>query len=156
MGFMVSRDICDNPEYFSEYLRFIAMSDQRKGIATTHMLINDGDILGYITLRASSYTKDVCGTVLGEPAIEIFELAVADGNERTGTGSALVKYAILKAMDLRESIGVRYVLLLATKSAVPFYEKIGFEKVGAIGEVPRDQMNQECIPMYLLLPEDQN
>jgi len=93
--------------------------------------------------------------LLGEPAIEVFELAVADGMERCGIGSALIRLAIGIAMLTRESnMGIRYLLVCATKDALPFYEK-KFHKMSSYGEIPRDQMNQTCIPMIMELPIEQ-
>lgn len=157
--FRVSPFSCENPEYFEQYLRSFARIDWRKGIATTHLLVEEDDvgekrILGFISLRASSYTKELEDSVMGDPAVEIFELAVADGEEQSGIGTALVKYAIGLAADLRGYIGVKYVLVLATETAAPFYEKIGFARVGSIGQVPRDYTNKNCVPMYALLPEE--
>ena len=159
-NFRVNPSSCENPEYFSSYLLFSALSDWRTGLGTTHLLIEQSEdeekILGYITLRASSYTKENMGSVLGEPAMEIFELAVAEGEERQGVGETLVKYAIADAMSLREeSLGIKYVLLCATEQAVTFYEHMGFGRIGQYGEVPRDLTNQNCIPMILKLPEEE-
>jgi ribosomal protein S18 acetylase RimI-like enzyme len=157
--FRVNPSSCANPEYFSWYLSNIAYSDWQKGLSTTHVLIDDEAgrerIVGYITLRASSFTQDIEGKVMGKPAVEIFELAIADGEERNGAGTLLVKVALSIAANLRRFIGVRYVLLLAASTAVDFYKKFGFETVGSYGEIPKDQMNKECVPMYILLPEEQ-
>lgn len=156
-NFRVNPSSCANPEYFAEYLQFVAFSDLKKGLGTTHLLIEEENgvekVLGYITLRASSYTRDLGEIVLGEPALEIFELAVADGEEKRGVGTALIKFAIGLAMIMREeTAGVRYLLVCATERAYPFYEKNAFGKIASYGQIPRDQMNQNCIPMHMELP----
>lgn len=157
--FRVNPSSCKDPGYFSWYLQFAALPDWQKGLSTTHMMVQRGDgedkILGYISLRASSYIKNTGDALLGEPAIEVFELAVADGMERCGIGSALIRLAIGIAMLTRESnMGIRYLLVCATKDALPFYEK-KFHKMSSYGEIPRDQMNQTCIPMIMELPIEQ-
>ena len=159
-NFRVNPSSCENPDYFTDYLLFNAIEDGKKGMGTTRVLVEcnktEEKIIAYITLRASSYTKEYNNTVIGNPALEIFELAVADGKEGEGIGTKLVKYAITMAADLREkALGVRYVLLCATPKAVSFYEKVGFAKVDQFGEVPRDGTNRKCVPMYLELPVKQ-
>lgn len=155
--FRVNPSSCKDPEYYEYYLQSVAMIDWSKGLGTTHLMIEedaDGEkILGYITLRTSSYTRYIADLELGDPAMEIFELAVADGEERQGIGSALIKFAIGLSMIVRENTaGVRYILVCATKEAFPFYEKNRFGKIASYGQIPRDQMNQNCIPMHMELP----
>lgn len=156
-SFRVNPLSCVDSEYYENYLQSIAMLDWKKGLGTTHLLIEEENgverILGYITLRASSYTRFYGDIAMGDPALEIFELAVADGEERKGIGSELIAFAIGVAMETRqETAGVRYILVCATKEALPFYERQHFGKIASYGQIPRDQMNQSCIPMHMELP----
>lgn len=157
-GFQVNPDSCGNPYHYEEYIRFIAISDRNSGKGTTHIFTRNisqtEELLGYITLRASSYTKIIDGVVYGNPALEIFELAVKNGCERQGIGRDLVKFAIASADSLRESaIGIEYITLCADEHAVPFYEKCGFGRLSDQGIIPRENWNKRCIPMLLKLPE---
>lgn len=157
-SFQVNPDSCGNPQHYEEYIRLIAISDRNSGKGTTHIFIRKMheavELLGYITLRASSYTKIINGIVYGNPALEIFELAVKAGFERQGIGRELVKFAIATAGLLRESaLGVEYITLCADEHAVPFYAKCGFGKLSDQGIIPRENWNKQCIPMLLKLPE---
>lgn len=154
-NFYVSPASCENPDYFNLYIRLSAMGDMQAGRGTTHLFIGSdesGDkLLGFITLRATSYIIKQSGEkAKGEPAMEIYEVAVSEDAEGLGIGSKLVKFAILTAHDLsEETLGIRYILLCATEKAVPFYERLHFKRMSEQGEVPRDNTNENCVPMYL-------
>jgi len=162
--FQVNPSSCGNSEHYSQYLRFIALTDKMSGKGTTHVFIRRRDendpadiqdaILGFITLRATSYTQTEDTFVRGNPALEIYELAVAHSWERIGVGGRLVKFALSTALELNESsIGVQYITLCADERSVPFYEKFKFGKIEEQGEIPRDGWNVGCVPMFLRLPE---
>lgn len=157
-GFQVNPSSCGNHEHYENYIRFMALDDRRMGKGTTHVFIRNSDsgdeLLGYITLRATSYTKIVENTICGNPALEIFELAVSKNAERQKIGSELVKFALATAYELNlTSIGVQYVTLCADEKAVPFYKTFGFERIDEQGEIPREQWNIDCVPMILKMPE---
>lgn len=154
--FQVNPSSCGNHEHYESYIRLMALTDQQSGKGTTHVFIRrteaTAEILGYITLRATSYTRTVNGKVYGSPALEIFELAVKNGAEGCGIGTTLVKFALAQALDLNETIlGIQYVTLCADQQAVPFYEKFQFGCLDEQGEIPREQWNEDCVPMFLKL-----
>ena len=110
--------------------------------------------MGYITLRATSYTETIEGQTYGNPAVEIFELAVSNHAERNGIGTDLVKFALAKVLEWKSDLlGIEYITLCSDEKAVQFYEKFGFRRVDEYGEIPREQWNKNCIPMFLKLPE---
>lgn len=157
-SFQVNPSSCGNHEHYEQYIRFIAIDDRNRGKGVTYAFIrNDGisdKLLGYVTLRATSYIKQEGGKTLGNPAIEIFELAVSKDAERNHIGTDLVKFAITKANDLkRNTIGVQYITLCSDSYAVAFYEKMGFGRMDNFGQVPRESWNVNCVPMLLKLPE---
>lgn len=157
-SFQVNPSSCGNHEHYEEYIRFIALDDRRRGKGVTYAFIRAGEtvasLLGYITLRATSYTIIAEGNTYGNPAIEIFELAVAKDVERNGIGSDLVKFALAKALEWKAGFfGIEYITLCSDESAVSFYERFGFKRVDEYGEIPREQWNTNCIPMFLKLPE---
>lgn len=138
-------------------MQLCAITDCVGGRGTTHVFVQEDDsgakeILGFITLRASALTKQSDGTMQGEAALEIAELAVGQNAERRGIGSDLVKFAIIKAAELNQTcVGFRYILLCADEKAVPFYEKLGFARLDEYGEIPREGWNANCTPMFLRL-----
>lgn len=157
-GFQVNPSSCGNHGHYEEYIRLIATTDRMCGRGTTHVFVRRDDegekLLGYITLRATSYTKIIDGTTYGNPAMEIFELAVSKDVEGQHVGTALMKFALTQAMELKETmLGIEYITLCADEMAVPFYEKLGFGRIDSQGEIPREQWNVNCVPMFLKLPE---
>ena len=157
-GFQVNPSSCGNHEHYENYIRFNALTDRACGRGTTHVFVRNDNgknrILGFITLRASSYIKTYDGVLQGYPALEILELAVAADAEKQGIGTELMKFAFTTALDLNAvTLGIQYILLCADKNAVTFYQRFGFECVESHGSVPRDGWNVECTPMFIKLPD---
>lgn len=158
--FHVSPTSCNNPDYYSTFLRFTAVSDFIEGMGVTHLLIDEqgtGNVIaGYITLKATALLlSGENGTYLGRPAVEIAELAVREGYERKGVGSALIDIAISKIDEIRRHVlGIRCMVVCADPSAVGFYEKYGFYLVSDLYEVLRDGSNNNCVAMMLPLVEN--
>lgn len=157
-SFQVNPDSCGNHEHYEEYIRFNAITDNKSGRATTHAFIRGSgerlQLLGYITLRAASYVQIIEKTTYGYPALEIFELAVHKEFEHCGIGSELLKFAFATAYELNKSyLGLQYITLCADAKATSFYEKWGFGRIDEYGEIPRDNWNVNCIPMFIKLPE---
>lgn len=157
-NFRVNPNSCGNHEHYEQYIRFSALDDNRCGRGTTHLFIRNEDgkdrLLGYVTLRAASYIQRYCDHLIGNAALEISELAVSEDFEHQHIGTELVKYAIIMAVELNETnLGIRYITLCADEMAVPFYEKIGFQRVDQYGEIPRENWNIGCVPMFVKLPE---
>ena len=156
--FQVNPSSCGNHEHYEEYIRLIAFDDRRRGKGVTYIFIRNSetsaDLLGYITLRATSYTEIIGGKTYGNPALEIFELAVSKDAERQRIGTDLIKFALTKAVDWKsEFLGIEYITLCSDQKSVPFYEKLGFGRVDEYGEIPREQWNTTCVPMFLKLQE---
>lgn len=158
--FEVNPDSCINNTHYENYIRFVAISDHSSGKGTTFVYIRENDgvkkLLGFITLRATSYIRLHEDRIDGEPALEVFELAVSKDVEHTGIGSALISVAFAEA-DLinEEHMGVRYITVCADEKSVGFYEKMGFGKIENYGDVPRDYWNEDCVPMTVMLPSVQ-
>lgn len=157
-AFQVNPSSCGNSGHYEQYLRLVALNDQTSGRGTTHVFIRNENgkdrILGFITLRATSFIKTYENELRGNPALEILELAVAKDYEHQGIGSTLVKYAFTTAFDLNaETLGIQYVLLCADEQAEGFYRTFGFERVEDHDSVPRDGWNVHCVPMFIKLSD---
>jgi ribosomal protein S18 acetylase RimI-like enzyme len=147
---------------FRDYLIQNAIIDQEKGIGTTHLFIDENDstgekkILGFYTLRCSSLIISSEGNnKIGEPALEIYELAVHKDYERTGIGSILMKNIFANAINLNKTlIGIKHVVLCSIEDAVKFYEdKFGFKPIASYEQVPREFSNLDCLSMSVRLPK---
>lgn len=158
-SFEVNPASCGNHSHYEWYIRTTAIADHISGKGVTYVFIrrnqSESKILGFITLRATAYTKIFENSMLGYPAMEIFELAVDKDYEGQHIGSELVKFALATAYELRANVlGIQYITLCADAQAVPFYEKFHFARVDNQGEIPREQWNVDCIPMVVKLPEE--
>ena len=161
--FQVNPDSCDNPKHYEDYIRLCAIEDQIAGMGKTYLVVGDNPhdknariIAGYVTLKASAIIKDYDnGTKIGEPALEISELAVNKICERQQIGSLLVQFAIVQAQQLNKSyLGIKYVSLCADPRAVNFYkEKFEFMELESYSDIPREMWNRNCTPLYIRLPQ---
>ena len=157
-SFYVNPERCENPDHFEEYIRYHALGDYRSGMATTHVLVEyEGDqplhICGYIAIKATSLIMGA-DTLNGYPALEIAELAVNKYCENQGNGKILLQYAVRLCNELREQIGIKYLLVCAEKNAELFYRHVlPFQNAGDYYVIPREQWNEDCIPLYFWLPE---
>lgn len=152
-AFHVSPDLCTNPAHFENFLRLSSLSDQNDGMSTTHLLLDSaGAIAGFVALRATSLLSDDSnGNRLVHPALEIAELAVDSAHIHQGVGHELVNLSFAIASALRESIGIKSVVLCSTEKSVSFYEHMRFKKLSEIYEVLHDGQNNDCQPMFINL-----
>lgn len=158
-GFRTTSRSCENPSFFDDYIRLCATTDMQTGRSVTYVAVDLCDenvpfaLAGFISLRANAFVNNA--DRVGEPAIEITQLAVAENYCRQGLGEALVLKALEISLNLaRNHVGVRYVVVRATKRARPFYEhaRIGFRRADELYEaVPGEEWNRDCIPMYIKL-----
>ena len=127
------------------------------GLGTTHVFIKEVDgkeyMAGFVTLRASALVENVDGNIQGKPALEIAELAVDERFAGQHIGSVLVNFAIATADSLNSStLGVRYVLVCSDPQSCGFYEKCKFQMLNSFGDIPRENWNNSCVPMFMQLP----
>ena len=153
--FEVNPDSCGNADHFKEYLMYCAISDNRSGIAKTHVILNAdrSEILGFIGLKATSLLEDPDEKyITGSPALEIYQLAVNKKHTGQSIGTKLIYFAVGTAQMLNEAhLGIKYILLAADAKAVGFYEKFGFGKLGDYYQIPKYHENSSCVPMFMQL-----
>lgn len=151
--FEVDPSSCGNPGYYKDYLMHSALSDNKSGKSTTHIILdtNTSAIAGFITLKATALLTEMDHNLFsGEPALEIYNLAVAKDYQRQGIGTELVCLAIYITKSLNESfVGIRNIVLTADKKAVGFYEKLEFQKLSDYYILPKDRQNKSCVPMVM-------
>ncbi len=122
------------------YLREQAGQHQRDGIATTHVLIDYSEpalVLGYCSLAAAQvHLHDLQPPdrkrlpAYPVPAVRIGRLAVSVGAQGRSYGRLLVGHATNCAFALRETLGVRVLLVDAlNEKAAGFYRAYGFRVI---------------------------
>ena len=120
------------------YLKKYASQNYRAGDSTTHVLVdteNPKKILGYITLSTASLNLEQVSiedlrkfrrTPIA--AIRVCRLAVSQSNQNQKFGSALLGYAVRKTLALRDTVGVRVLVVDAKDEQVSlFYQRFGFK-----------------------------
>lgn len=129
-------------EALDNYLRQRAGQHQRDGIATTHVLIDDEQpthILGYCSLSAAQlHLHQLQGndrkrlSVYPVPAVRIGRLAVSHSERGKGYGKLLLAHAVNLALSVRQTMGVRVVVVDAKDAQVAaFYEGFGFRRTAS-------------------------
>lgn len=119
------------------YLKRQAGQHQRDGIATTHVLADDGTparILGYVTLAAAQMELSDMQPADRErlphypvPAVRVARLAVASSAQGHGYGQWLLGHATNVGVRMRAQMGVRVLLVDALDArAAEFYRTYGF------------------------------
>ena len=122
-----------------DYLRRRAGQHQRNGIATTHVLIDDVEparILGYCSLSAAQLhlheLREADRKRLPAypvPAIRLGRLAVSQAAQGRGYGQLLLGHAVNLALTVRQTMGVRVLVVDAKDMQVAaFYEYFGFRR----------------------------
>lgn len=153
--FSVNPDSCDNPDFYSSYLRYTAISDLHSGKTTTHLFIDEDAqrVMGYVALRASAIISNSEDHIIGTPALEVFVLAVDKEYERRGVGSALIDYVLTLANELHENVaGLQYIILAADKKAINFYIKVHFSPIeNSWDKIPKENWSASCEPMIFKL-----
>ena len=157
-SFTVNPDSCENSDYYSQFLCYSALSEQTAGRSTTHVFIDDEQhkIMGFISLRANAILSiEDNGTILGDPALEISVLAVAQEYEGRGVGTTLVDFVLSEAAHLHEMhMGVQNIVLAADPKAIGFYVKNDFQEMSREAfekHLPKENWNQNCVPMRMEL-----
>lgn len=145
-------------DYFKSYLIYNGLLDSSQGIAKTQLYILEDDngnrkVLGFYSIRCSSLIMDGDnGEKMGEPALEIVELAVHKDYRSRGIGADMMKNIIATAYKLKEEyLGLKHLVVCAKGTAKTYYEKFQFAELPGYKKIPRNADNQECIGMSVSL-----
>lgn len=137
--------MCDRTSFscgvpvLDDYFRRCASQLRRDGIATTHVLVNDADprrILGYRSLAAaqlslSDQQRRARHRLPSYPvlAVRLARLAVVQSEQGNGYGQLLLGHVMHRALALRQTLGVRVVIVDAKdEKAAAFYQAYGFSR----------------------------
>ncbi len=136
---------CGN-KILNEFIKKYAYQNQNRYlIGITYVIHINNQIIGYITLNASSLKKTylkIKKPYEDIPVLRIGRLAVDKSYQKKGIGKKLLKFAIKKAIELKENYGCVGIIVDAKEEAVNFYKKFGFIEINTIEK-------HLTIPMYL-------
>lgn len=118
----------------NEFLKRYARQNEKKGGSRTYVAVEGGKVIGYYSLAASSVLHELAAdglkAGLGKnpiPALLLARLAVDKTCSGKGIGARLLQDALLRALSVSRSIGVRAVIVHAKdENAKAFYEHFGF------------------------------
>lgn len=125
-----------------DYLYRCAGQHQRDGIAATHVLIDDTEpprVLGYCAFSAAQLHLQELREddrkrlpAYPMPAIRVGRLAVSSAEQGRGYGGLLLGHAVNRALSVRQTMGVR-VLIVDAKGgrAAAFCESFGFRRTAS-------------------------
>jgi predicted N-acetyltransferase YhbS len=119
------------------FARYAGQNQFRLHIGTTYVAVDEGGaIVGYVTVAACSIE------VIGMPkklakrfpaypiaALRLARMAVADGLQRSGVGTLLMKAVFVIAREQARRSGCAFVVVDAKPGAESYYERWGFESL---------------------------
>lgn len=120
----------------TDWLQRFALQSQAGDSARTYVLHRDMRVIGYYSICPSSISREASlarvirglGRYDSVPAILIARLALDRNEHGQLLGAALLKYALLQAIEGADAIGGRVILVHALDDqAKRFYEHFGFE-----------------------------
>jgi len=124
---------CGEP-LLDDWLRRRAFHNEAHGASRTYVVCTSGGrVIGYYALSAGALAHaEAPGRVRRNtpdpiPVVVLGRLAVDRAFHRQGIGSALLRDAVLRAVQAAEIAGIRAILVHAiSESAKRFYEQYGF------------------------------
>lgn len=130
------RRVLSHSKEMDDFLHYEALSEQRLGTSTTHLLLNDDatELIAYISLCADAIPlgmkereeEDMHYST--SPALKIARLAVASNYQGKGIGRDMVEFALNTADDMTQYCGIVFLTLDCYEHRVPFYEHLGFKR----------------------------
>ena len=116
-----------------EWLRRRALHNKTGGASRTYVVCAGGKVVGYYALSAGAIAHaGAPGRIKRNmpdpiPVIILGRLAVHQGLQGKGVGTALLRDAVLRTMQAAEIAGIRALLVHAlSDTAKRFYQKYGF------------------------------
>ncbi|TMQ14243.1 MAG: GNAT family N-acetyltransferase [Deltaproteobacteria bacterium] len=136
------------------FVRYAGQNQFRLHIGTTYVAVDGETIVGYVTVASCSI--DVAGLprklakrlpTYPIPALRLARMAVAQGLQRGGIGTLLMKAVFTIARDQARRSGCAFVVVDAKPGAESYYQRWGFEALPVeAGEIDARPMPQ---PMFL-------
>lgn len=137
------------------FRKFAGQNQFRLHIGTTYVAVTGREILGFITVAATSITIDNLPARTRKrlpryplPALRLARLAVAQSAQGQGIGKQLLRAAFQLAHEMAERVGCVGVVVDAKPDAIEFYERYGFERL----EVISGRLSDHPSPLPMFLP----
>ena len=128
--------------------KFAGQNQFQLHIGTTYVAVHEGEILGFVTLSATSITIEQLPKSARKrlpryplPALRLARLAVARTAQGQGIGKQLLRATFQIAHEMADRTGCVGVMVDAKANAVSFYEQFGFEPFEVI---PALKFRDDC------------
>lgn len=139
----------------NEYIKEDAIEYQNRDIAITYVLKDSNRVVGFISL-AMGAIKVVGNPKLSIPGIEIKDypalkigrLGVDKNYSKKGFGTEFVSLAMALALEVKETVGCRFLAVDAYPNRIEWYKGRGFEPIFS------KLKDRETMPMYARIGED--
>ena len=128
-----SQDFDCTVEFLNDFLFQQAVEDNSKAVSRTHFLILNDKIVGFYTIAIDNVEIDVVNNKAIEyrlPVLKVIALAVDKKVQNMRIGSMIIKQIYKKVINLHKEVAITGVYLIAYRSAVDFYKKMGFHLIG--------------------------
>jgi ribosomal protein S18 acetylase RimI-like enzyme len=126
---------CGNDELNIFLKRFAKQNQFKHYLGNTFIIENRDILIGYITITTATITKDIINFKLPNyplPVLRIARLAIDKQFQGKSFGKLLLKFAIEKAIELKDDFGCIGIIVDAKPEALNFYKKFGFKKIKTI------------------------
>ncbi|WP_395377954.1 GNAT family N-acetyltransferase [Marinicella sp. W31] len=121
-------------ETLNEWFIKRSMKNQKEGGSRTFVILDEGKVVGYYALASGSVERIQAPKAIARnmpepiPVIVLGRLAIDLQYQSKNLGSALLKDAIMRTLNVATNIGIRSLLVHAiSEDAKKFYEKYGFQ-----------------------------
>jgi len=126
---------CGKHTSLNEFLKRFALESQKARSARTFVVHRNYRVVGYYSLSVASVGREEASARAAKgqparpiPAVLLARLAIDKSEQGQGLGKALLKDALLRALNAANEIGARVVLVHAIDAdARKFYKQFGFE-----------------------------
>jgi GNAT superfamily N-acetyltransferase len=136
-----------NPDLDRFFQKYAAQNQFKHYVGTTYVAVDDGAIVGFVTVAPSAIEVDDLTPSLRRglpryplPVLRVARLAADVTAQGRGVGRLLLRFAFELALSLRDALGCVGVVVDAKDEARAFYEKLGFLPMevdeGLLGDRP--------------------
>lgn len=127
------KKLLGHSEDLNNFIKNEALNEQEQGLNTTHLLIIDDVLVGYISLCADNLRvslgeqSDLNLLYYNIPAIKIARMAVQNNLQTMKYGELLVKFAVHISNSIRQiGVGVKFITVDCYEHRTSYYQKYGF------------------------------
>lgn len=127
------KKLLSHSQDLNHFLKNEAFNEQEQGLNTTHLLIVDNSLVGYISLCADNLRvsldeqSELNLLYYNIPAIKIARMAIQRDFQTNGYGELLIKFAVHISNSIRQiGVGVKFITVDCYEHRTSYYQNYGF------------------------------